>query len=170
MKQIDGEIQVGDPKAFHFNKKFMKISELKIIEWFLRLSLSAGFLSAVADRFGLWSKELSAWGTWGSFIAYTQKINPLIPQSAIPFLAGTATFLELIFAVGLLSNFKTSFIAKCSGFLLLLFALAMTFSTSIKVPLDYSVFCASASAFALSVLVVPKQNKIAKMETQKSSR
>ncbi len=94
----------------------MKISELKIIEWFLRLSLSAGFLSAVADRFGLWSKELSAWGTWGSFIAYTQKINPLIPQSVIPFLAGTATFLELIFAVGLLSNFKLLLLLNAAAF------------------------------------------------------
>lgn len=41
----------------------MKISQITIIEWFLRISLSVGFLSAVADRFGLWPKEVSAWAT-----------------------------------------------------------------------------------------------------------
>jgi thiosulfate dehydrogenase [quinone] large subunit len=31
----------------------------RIIELFLRLALAAGFLSAVADRFGWWSPEIS---------------------------------------------------------------------------------------------------------------
>ncbi len=137
----------------------MKISEIKIIEWFLRLSLSAGFLSAVADRFGLWSKDVSAWGNWGNFITYTQTINPFVPISAIPLLAYSATILEIVFAILLLTNFKTTLVARGVGFLLLLFALAMTTSKSIKGPLDYSVFCASASAFALSILVRPKQNQ-----------
>lgn len=137
----------------------MKFPQHKIIEWFLRLSLSAGFLSAVADRFGFWGKEFSAWGNWDNFIAYTKELNPLVPDSLIPILGGVATGLEVIFAVALLTNFKTSFFATCSGFLLLLFALAMTFSKSIKVPLDYSVFCASAAAFALSVLITSKQHK-----------
>lgn len=118
----------------------MKISKHKIIEWFLRVALSAGFLSAVADRFGLWSKGLSVWGNWDNFIAYTQTLNPIVPDSLIPFLGGIATFLEVVFAIGLLTNFKTALVAQCSGFLLLLFALAMTFSTGIKPPLDYSVY------------------------------
>ncbi len=54
----------------------MKTTEQKIVEWFLRIALSLGFLSAVADRFGLWGKEVSAWGNWENFIAYTQKLNP----------------------------------------------------------------------------------------------
>jgi hypothetical protein len=37
-----------------------------------------------------------------------------------------------------------------SGFLLLLFALSITFSTGIKGAFDFSVFSASAGAFALS--------------------
>lgn len=110
------------------------------------------FLSAVADRFGLWAKDVSAWGNWDNFIAYTQELNPVVPNSLIPFIGGIATFLEIVFAIGLLINFKTSLFAKGSGFLLLLFALAMAFSKSIKAPLDYSVFCASAAAFALSLL------------------
>ena len=142
----------------------MRISEIKIIEWFLRASLSVGFLSAVADRFGLWSKDVSAWGNWENFIAYTKTINPLVPSHLIPALGFCATILEIVFAVLLLTNFKTSFVAKASGLLLLLFALAMTFSKSIKVPLDYSVFCASAAAFSLSVLVDLK--KIARPHEQ----
>ncbi|MCJ7467052.1 MAG: hypothetical protein MUO53_10210 [Maribacter sp.] len=39
-----------------------------------------------------------------------------------------------------------------SGILLLLFALSMTFSTGIKGAFDFSVFSASAGAFALSLM------------------
>ena len=137
----------------------MTLSKNKVIEWFLRLALSAGLLSAVADRFGLWSKEVSAWGNWESFVAYTQKINPFFSAKFIPILAYSATALEFAFGVLLLTNFKTTWVARGCGILLLLFALAMTFSNSIKAPLDYSVFCASASAFALCLIVQAKLEK-----------
>jgi thiosulfate dehydrogenase (quinone) large subunit len=140
----------------------MKIKQDLVIEWFLRIALSAGLLSAVADRFGLWSKEVSAWGNWENFVTYTQKITPLIPSNIIPFFAYTATVLEIIFGLLLLTNFKTIWVARSCGFLLLLFALAMTFSSGIKAPLDYSVFCASAGAFGLSVLV--KKSKLDKFQ------
>jgi thiosulfate dehydrogenase (quinone) large subunit len=131
----------------------MKISENKIIEWFLRLALSAGLLSAVADRLGLWPSAISVWGNWENFIVYTEKINPLIPTALIPFLAYTATAFEIIFGLLLLTTIQTIWAARATGCLLLLFALAMAFSSSIKAPLDYSVFCASAGAFGLSKLV-----------------
>jgi hypothetical protein len=127
--------------------------EIKITEWFLRIALSTGLLSAVGDRFGFWSRAHSTWGNWENFLAYTQKINPLVPQSLIPLLGGFATFLEIGFALGLLSTFKTEFFAKGTGVLLLLFGLTMTFTLSIKAPLDYSVFIGSAAAFALSILM-----------------
>jgi uncharacterized membrane protein YphA (DoxX/SURF4 family) len=130
----------------------MKLKSEQIIEWFLRISLSAGFLSAVADRFGFWDKAHSAWGNWQTFIHYTQTLNPWLPEPFISFIGGLATLLEIIFAVGLLIKFKTVFTATGSGVLLLLFALAMTFSNSVKAPLDYSVFTASAAAFSLAVL------------------
>jgi uncharacterized membrane protein YphA (DoxX/SURF4 family) len=126
--------------------------KVKIIKLFLRLSLGAGFLSAVADRFGFWNAQVSAWGNWKNFLAYTQSLIPLIPISFIPFVGWASTLLEIIFGVCLIIGFKTSFIAKLSGWLLLIFALAMTFSRSIKAPLDYSVFVASAAAFALSLI------------------
>lgn len=123
-----------------------------IIKLFLRFAISIGFLSAVADRFGLWSKEVSAWGNWNSFLEYTQLINPWIPNSIIPTVGIIATTAELIFAIFLIIGFKTELFAKLSGFLLLLFALSMVSSTGIKGALDYSVFSASAGAFALSLI------------------
>jgi thiosulfate dehydrogenase (quinone) large subunit len=124
----------------------------QIVEWFLRTSLSAGFLSAVADRFGFWVKAHSAWGDWHTFIQYTHSLNPWFSDPVIQFLGGLTTLLEILFGIGLISRFKTVVTATGSGILLLLFALAMTFSKSVKAPLDYSVFTASAAAFSLAVL------------------
>jgi uncharacterized membrane protein YphA (DoxX/SURF4 family) len=124
----------------------------KLIKLFLRLTISAGFLSAVADRFGWWSKEVSAWGNWENFVAYTQTINPRIPSAMIPTLAIIATVAEIIFALLLIIGFKTELFAKLSGYLLLLFGLSMALSVGIKAPLDYSVFSACAGAFALSLM------------------
>ena len=124
----------------------------KVIKLFLRFAISAGFLSAVADRFGWWQDEVSVWGNWTKFLEYTQQINPWIPNSMIPVAGFTATAAEIVFALFLIVGFKTELFAKLSGFLLLIFALAMTFSTGIKSALDFSVFSASAASFALSLM------------------
>lgn len=126
------------------NKKFIKL--------FLRLAIGIGFLSAVADRFGLWPAEISAWGNWENFLAYTEVLNPLIPKMLIPTFGIIATAAELLFGICLVIGFKTEMFAKLSGALMLLFALAITFSTGIKGAFDYSVFAASAGAFALSTM------------------
>ncbi|WP_339795326.1 hypothetical protein, partial [uncultured Imperialibacter sp.] len=132
------------PVAQHMNNNVIKL--------FLRLALAAGFLSAVADRFGLWSPDVSAWGNWDSFVAYTGVINPWAPASIVPTLAGIATAAEVVFALFLLIGFKTELFAKLSGYLLLAFGLSMALSTGIKGPLDYSVFSAAAAGFALSLM------------------
>ena len=124
----------------------------KIIKLFLRVTISVGFLSAVADRFGLWYESVSAWGNWTSFVEYTQLINPFIPNILISPIAIIATAAEILFAVCIFIGFRTEYFARLSGFLLLFFALAMTFSTGIKGVFDYSVYTASAAAFALSLL------------------
>lgn len=124
----------------------------RILKLFLRLSLSAGFLSAVADRFGWWGTSYSVWGNWNTFLDYTQLINPWFPIGLIPALGALVTGAEVLFAFLLLIGFKTEMIARLSGYLLLAFGLAMTFSTGIKGAFDYSVFSASAAAFALSLL------------------
>ncbi|MCB0462760.1 MAG: DoxX family protein [Flavobacteriaceae bacterium] len=123
-----------------------------IIKIFLRLTISAGFLSAVADRFGFWPETVSAWGNWDSFLEYTKAINPWFPDAMISTLGTIATALEVIFAICLIIGFKTELFAKLSGLLLLTFGLSMTFSAGLKGALDYSVFIASAGAFALSLM------------------
>ncbi len=124
----------------------------KAIKLFLRLAIAAGFLSAVADRFGFWPEADSAWGNWDNFVQYTGIVNPRFPSSAIPALAIIATVAEVIFAIFLIIGFKTKLFANLSGLLLLIFALSMSFSIGIKPALDYSVFAAAAGAFALGTM------------------
>ncbi|MDO5510672.1 MAG: DoxX family protein [Weeksellaceae bacterium] len=127
----------------------MQISYIKL---FLRLALSASFLSAVADRLGYWPAEVSVWGNWQAFTEYTQIINPWLPASINPAMATIATVAEVILAIALILGFKTRWAAILSGILLLIFALSMTLSTGIKGAFDYSVFTAAAAAFALSAM------------------
>lgn len=124
----------------------------KIIKVFLRMGIGIGFLSAVADRFGFWPSDISAWGNWENFLSYTETINPVIPKMLIPTAGTIATAAEILFGICLIIGFKTELIAKLSGYLLLIFALSITFSTGIKGAFDYSVFAASAGAFALSTM------------------
>ena len=78
----------------------------KVIKLFLRLAISAGFLSAVADRFGWWAKEISVWGTWNSFLEYTQLINPWIPAALIPAVGIVASGAEIVFTLFLIIGFN----------------------------------------------------------------
>ena len=133
----------------------MELNQTQIVVLFLRFSLGVAFLSAVADRFGLWGapgSSSASWGDFASFTAYTGEINPFVPKALIPALAWLATVLEIVLGLFLLVGFKTRETGFASGVLLLLFALAMTVSIGIKAPLNYSVFSAGAAAFALSLL------------------
>ena len=126
----------------------------------LRLALAAGFLSAVADRFGLWGKPGSpgvAWGDWSHFISYTAKLNWFLPRSLSQPLGALATLLEIILALGLLAGFWPRGFAFASSGLLLLFALSMTFALGIKPPLDASVYTAAAGAALLGTVVSRRQ-------------
>lgn len=120
---------------------------------FLRLALAASFLSAIADRFGLWGpagKANVAWGNFANFTAYTAVLNGFLPHNWILPLAWVDTVLEVLFGILLLLGLATRLTALASGILLLLFALAMTFSTGAEAALSYSVFTASAGAFLLA--------------------
>lgn len=123
----------------------------KTIKLFLRLAIAGGFLSAVADRFGIWTYHI-AWGNWKSFVEYTQAIIPWFSGPIIQAAAIVATALEVILALCLILGFKTELAAKLSGILLLIFALSMTFSSGVKTAFDASVFAASAASFALSLI------------------
>jgi uncharacterized membrane protein YphA (DoxX/SURF4 family) len=128
-------------------------STLSSARWFLRLSIAGGFLSAVADRFGIWGAPGApnvAWGTWAPFVEYVAKLNWFAPTPIVPFLAWAATFGETVLAVGLIVGWQIRWFALGSGLLLLSFALTMTLALGIKAPLNYSVFAASAGAFFLA--------------------
>ena len=132
------------------------MKKTKIVEWFLRISISIGFLSAVADRFGLWGQSVSAWGNWEAFATYTNKLLPFLSHNMASIFGGIATALELILGLLLLTNIKSSSVSFVSGVLLLIFGLTMTFSLGIKAPFDYSVYTASAAAFGLNIILCYK--------------
>ena len=122
---------------------------------FLRLALGVSFLSAVADRFGLWGKYGQphvAWGNFARFTAYTAKLLWFLPHRLIPAFAWIATAAEIALGIALILGVLPRIAALLSGVLLLLFALAMAFSLGIKAPLDFSVFSASAGAFCLAAM------------------
>jgi uncharacterized membrane protein YphA (DoxX/SURF4 family) len=120
---------------------------------FARLALAAGFLSAVADRFGIWGPPGGvgvAWGDFASFTEYAAKINPWAPASLVPAIAWTATLAEVALALLLILGYRTRWAAFGSCLLLLAFALGMTAGTGVKSALDASVFAASAAGFLLA--------------------
>src|SRR4051795_6489385 len=72
---------------------------------FLRIALAAGFLSAVADRFGLWGPAGTpgvGWGEFAPFLAYTGQLLWFLPAGLVPAAGWAATVLEVTLAVGLL--------------------------------------------------------------------
>lgn len=123
-------------------------------EWwaslYLRLTLGAAFLSAVADRFGLWGKY-GGWGNFATFTKYVGQVNSFVPAATIPFLAWAATVAETSLGILLIVGLWPRWVALGSAILLAMFGTAMAISFGIKSPLDYSVFSASAGAFLLAV-------------------
>ena len=122
-------------------------------QWFLRVALAAGFLSAVADRFGLWGPAGApnvAWGAWQPFMDYVAKLNWFAPPASIPILAWASTVAEVVLAIGLLIGWQLRWFALAAGLLLLSFAVTMTLALGVKAPLDFSVFAAAGGAFLLA--------------------
>jgi putative oxidoreductase len=124
-----------------------------VAHWFLRVALAAGFLSAVADRFGLWGSAGAAnvaWGAWQPFVDYVAKLNWFAPPASIPILAWTSTVAEVVLGIGLLIGWQLRWFALGAGLLLLSFAATMTLALGPKAPLDFSVFAAAGGAFLLA--------------------
>lgn len=117
---------------------------------YARLALGAAFLSAVADRFGLWGKH-GGWGNFTNFTRYTAHVLSFLPAATIPFFAWAATVGEIVFGVALIFGLWVRWAALGSAVLLLLFGVAMAISLGIKAPLDYSVFSASAAALLIAL-------------------
>jgi putative oxidoreductase len=121
-----------------------------------RLAFGITFLSAVADRFGLWGPYGSphvAWGDWAHFVHYCGVLNSYAPAALVPALAWISTALEVAFGIAFLVGFKLEYVAYASAVLFALFAFGMTWGTGIKSPLDASVFTDAAGALLLGVLI-----------------
>jgi uncharacterized membrane protein YphA (DoxX/SURF4 family) len=72
----------------------------EIARLFARLALGASFLSAVADRLGLWGPygaKNVAWGNFAHFVEYTRSVTVLFPSSLTEPLAWASTIGELFF-------------------------------------------------------------------------
>lgn len=119
----------------------------------LRYGLGFGFLSAVADRLGLWGpfgQPNIDWGDFSRFLEYTQTLNWWVPAGMIPLLGVIATVAETAFGVLLILGWQTRLTALLSALLLLTFAVAMTLSLGVKAPLNYAVFTGVGGALLLS--------------------
>jgi len=130
----------------------MNSTLVRVGTWILRIALAIAFLSAVADRFGLWGPPGGpgvAWGDLTRFNAYVAKLNWFLPASLVPVAGWAATVAETGLALGLLIGWKLRWMSLASALLLLLFAVEMTLALGVKAPLDASVFTAAAGAFLL---------------------
>src|SRR5215475_15037309 len=95
-----------------------RIRSTAVAAIFLRLALAAGFLSAVADRFGLWGPPGTpgvGWGEFTQFLAYTGQLLWFLPASLVPAAGWAATVLEFTLAVGLLVGIWLRAVALAAG-------------------------------------------------------
>ena len=130
----------------------MDCNLIRVGSWLLRIALAISFLSAVADRFGLWGPPGSpgvAWGDLTRFNAYVAKLNWFMPAHLIPLIGWASTVAETGLALGLLIGWKLRWVSLASALLLLSFAATMTVALGPKAPLGFSVFTAAAAAFLL---------------------
>ena len=119
----------------------------------LRLGLGVGFLSAVADRLGLWGafgQPNVEWGNFSRFLEYTHTLNWYLPAGMIPTLGVIATGAEILFGLLLLVGWHTRVAALLSGLLLLTFGVAMTLALGVKAPLNFAVLTGIGGAFLLA--------------------
>lgn len=117
---------------------------------FLRVALATALLSAVADRFGLWPEQFSAWGNWKNFEDYTRQLTFFLPEMLSKVSAYAATLAEVVLGLLLLLGFKLKWTGLFTALLLAVFALSMTLALGIKSTFDYSVWVGSAGAFMLA--------------------
>lgn len=123
--------------------------------WVVRCALAASFLSAVADRLGLWGPPGApgvAWGSLPKYEEYVAQLNWFLPVGLAPAVGWVATILETTLAGGLLIGWRLHWVAFTAGAMLTTFAVAMAAALGPKPPLDYSVPSAAAAAFLLAAV------------------
>jgi uncharacterized membrane protein YphA (DoxX/SURF4 family) len=121
---------------------------------FARVALAAAFLSAVADRFGVWGAPgvgVVAWGEFGRFVQYVHQLAPYLSGPLLNVAAWVATAAELLLGTALLLGIALRWSAYASAGLLVVFALSMALFVGIEAPLGFSVFSAAAASLLLAL-------------------
>jgi uncharacterized membrane protein YphA (DoxX/SURF4 family) len=119
----------------------------------LRIGLGVGFLSAVADRLGLWGafgQPNVEWGDFARFLEYTHTLNWYLPAAMIFPLGVFATGAEILLGFLLIVGWRTHVAALLSALLLLIFGAAMTLALGVKAPLNFSVLTGIGGSLLLS--------------------
>ena len=121
---------------------------------FARAALAAAFLSALADRFGLWGKAGTNQVGWGNFETFTQYVHTLAPYLSaklVPAVAWGATVVEILLSSALLLGVRIRWAALGSAATLVVFAVSMFIFAGFETPLSASVFTAAAAALLLAL-------------------
>ena len=119
----------------------------------VRVALATAFLSAVADRFGLWGAAGTsnvAWGNFGAFLEYTGLLLWFLPPAAVAVCGWLATVAEITLGIGLILGYRIQWVAIASALLLALFAVSMTVSLGPEPAFSYSVWTATTAALLLA--------------------
>lgn len=121
---------------------------------FARVALAAGFVSAVADRFGWWGPPGTpnvGWGNFESFTAYVGVLAPYLSGALLDITAWGATIIEIILAVALLLGVALRWVSFASAVTLIVFAGSMFLFAGFETPFSASVFTAAAAAVLLGL-------------------
>jgi predicted pyridoxine 5'-phosphate oxidase superfamily flavin-nucleotide-binding protein/uncharacterized membrane protein YphA (DoxX/SURF4 family) len=121
---------------------------------FARLALAIGFLSAVADRFGLWGAPGTgnvAWGEYSRYLAYLHELAPYLSGGFLDAAGWLATAAETALGVVLLLGVAVRLAAWASTGVLLVFGLSMFVFSDPEAPFSASVFSAAGVALLLAL-------------------
>lgn len=131
-------------------KENIKIAQLSYL--FARVVLGVGFLSAVADRLGIWGAVGTQFVDWGNMDVFTQVtggLAPWCPASLLPLLSWGVTVIEAALGILLLTGFFIRPASFISFTLLVLFAVSMAVFLGPKLVFNYSVLPAAACALMI---------------------
>lgn len=148
------------------------LDPIRAVRVALRLSLAAAFLSAVADRFGVWeSLGQGNWGSMGRFADYTHELVPFASGWSLTVIVWAATVTESTLGMLLLAGWWPQLVGGATCLVLIMFGTAMAVSHGIEEPLSYSVFSASSAAAAYAVLgTVPRPGSAEATDRRRSPR
>lgn len=140
-------------EIIHWGQSMFTPDPIRVVRIALRLSLAAGFLSAVADRFGWWKPfGQGSWGSMSRFADYSHQLVPFASGWLLTIVVWTATVTETTLGVLLLAGWRPKLVGAATCLVLMIFGTAMAVSLGMESPLSDSVFSAASAAAGYAVL------------------